>query len=273
MQFVPPAVQKSWRARWFGPRRRLWIHAGLHKTGTTSLQSFLIQNRAALAERGILYPQAGTNRYLDGNHNLAWELTGDHRFELDTGGVAEAIDQMAAHPGDAILSSEDFETLLHQPARFAPLLRAAELRGHEVRVLVYLRHQADYLASLLVEAAKHGAAPQPEVAVEEILRSGRLALGDWVFQFDWAAMAACWPWRGARLVLRNYHALEGGSTVADAIGLMAPGLGGTETARLNRSGRKPELEPALAGRLMAHFGPINRRLCERAGISAAGLAE
>ena len=38
---------------------QLVIHAGIHRTGTTSLQRFLAANRAALAGRGVAYPGRG----------------------------------------------------------------------------------------------------------------------------------------------------------------------------------------------------------------------
>ncbi|GHC49712.1 hypothetical protein [Neogemmobacter tilapiae] len=35
---------------------KLYIHMGTHRTATTSIQSFLYENRAALAKQGVLYP-------------------------------------------------------------------------------------------------------------------------------------------------------------------------------------------------------------------------
>ena len=45
------------------------IHAGIHRTGTTSLQRFLADNRAALAGQGVGYPGEATN-----HQALAWAL-------------------------------------------------------------------------------------------------------------------------------------------------------------------------------------------------------
>lgn len=39
--------------------KKLFLHIGYHRTGTTYLQSFLFHNRIALAKNGILYPSAG----------------------------------------------------------------------------------------------------------------------------------------------------------------------------------------------------------------------
>ncbi|MGD9865785.1 MAG: hypothetical protein AB7S99_21510, partial [Pseudodonghicola sp.] len=40
-------------------RRRLVLHLGLHKTGTTYLQHHLLRHRAALAQAGVLVPRTG----------------------------------------------------------------------------------------------------------------------------------------------------------------------------------------------------------------------
>ena len=38
------------------PSRRVFLHIGLHKTGTTYLQGVLRANRRRLAELGVFYP-------------------------------------------------------------------------------------------------------------------------------------------------------------------------------------------------------------------------
>src|ERR1041385_6005831 len=38
---------------------KLYLHIGTEKTGTTAIQTFFRENRDALIERGVLYPQAG----------------------------------------------------------------------------------------------------------------------------------------------------------------------------------------------------------------------
>jgi len=52
--------------------RRVVLHAGLHKTGTTSLQSFLFGAGEALRRNGFIYPRAGAFEWLGGGqHNIA----------------------------------------------------------------------------------------------------------------------------------------------------------------------------------------------------------
>lgn len=40
---------------------KLYLHVGLHKTGTSSIQTWLARSRSALLERGFVYPGTGAN--------------------------------------------------------------------------------------------------------------------------------------------------------------------------------------------------------------------
>jgi hypothetical protein len=48
---------------------KLILHIGTHKTGTTSLQAWLANNREALAANGVSYPHA-TVAHGSGHHRL-----------------------------------------------------------------------------------------------------------------------------------------------------------------------------------------------------------
>ena len=52
--------------------KKIIIHAGLHKTGTSSIQSVLSASRALLSEQGILYPSFGENGWE--NHSVPLAL-------------------------------------------------------------------------------------------------------------------------------------------------------------------------------------------------------
>lgn len=111
---------------------RIVVHAGIHRTGSTSLQQFLAANREALARRGIGYPG------MDVHHQaLAWSLK---RGDADVRDV-EAL--MATQPDMdmTILSGEDFS--IHKDLNW---LR--DLAGrHEVEAVFYLRRQDHWIMS------------------------------------------------------------------------------------------------------------------------------
>lgn len=139
------------------PSTKLLIHIGLHKTGTSAIQSFLLDNRAQLLEQGLLYP-------LDleewGNHNpLAWHLMdprympthGDFYRELSSPAHWEKLHEaVSEQPTDrVILSGEDF-SLIGRPQQLAELLER-----YDTRIVVYLRRQDQYLQSIYNQDVKN----------------------------------------------------------------------------------------------------------------------
>jgi len=139
------------------PSIKLLIHIGLHKTGTSAIQSFLLDNRAALLDQGLLYP-------LDleewGNHNpLAWHLMdprympthGDFYRELSTPAHWQKLHKEASErqTDRVILSGEDF-SLISRPQQLAELLER-----YDTRIIVYLRRQDQYLQSIYNQDVKN----------------------------------------------------------------------------------------------------------------------
>jgi hypothetical protein len=111
---------------------RLVIHAGIHRTGTTSLQRFLSENREALGARGIGYPGDEVH-----HQKLAWALK---RGEAGVEDV-EALVGSAGAAERVILSGEDFA--IHQELGWL----AALARRHEVHAVFYLRRQDHWVMS------------------------------------------------------------------------------------------------------------------------------
>jgi hypothetical protein len=113
---------------------RLVIHAGIHRTGTTSLQQFLARNRAALAARGLVYPGAESSQQA-----LAWAL---HRRRDGAEAVLGLVEEAAAAGVDRLLlSGEDFA--IHQDLGW---LEAVAARV-DTRAVFYLRRQDHWLMS------------------------------------------------------------------------------------------------------------------------------
>lgn len=212
-------------------RRRLLLHAGLHKTGTTALQKFLHREAGALAGRGVLYPRTGRIGRSFDHHSIAWQLTGDRRYRAELGTLDQLAAEIAAFDGDAIVSSEGFGTLLAAPDGLAPLLRHPALGGHDLTLLLYLRDQASFSESLFFEMLKHGMAEEAARFGDAVLTQGQVRYREWTFHFDYWALAeriAAEP--GLTLAVRAYADLAGGSTVSDFLGFA--GLGGVAAGDL-----------------------------------------
>jgi hypothetical protein len=132
------------------------MHAGTHKSGTTYLQNFLQSNEYALAVEGLYVPVAG-RVHPSGHHNIAWELTGDARYDPIHGTVSDLLAELSSVSASrACVSSEDFEYLYGNPQALKTFRSRLNEIGYAVKVLFYLRPQAEYAESLYAEFVRHG---------------------------------------------------------------------------------------------------------------------
>lgn len=132
---------------------QLLLHIGIHKTGSTAIQRFCWQNRAALAAQGVLYPNAYITNF--GQHALAWAL-GLHHPKRDHSLVPEQVAQgildEARRSGAkwVIVSSEDFESLNDEAvAKLGSLFK-----DMPAKIVVYLRRQDEALLAAYNQRVK-----------------------------------------------------------------------------------------------------------------------
>lgn len=109
------------------PQKKLYLHIGTHKTGTTALQVFLSKNDRRLQDTGFLFPKSGRIGTFSGQHNIAWELNGDPCFDKALGNLAELSQEISSSGCHNIcLSSEDFEYLYRKPESLQHLKETLE---------------------------------------------------------------------------------------------------------------------------------------------------
>ncbi len=147
-------------------KRRLILHLGLSRTGTTSIQSFFRQNPEALAAAGVAYPKIGagvpnhaafqrtalTSHLSDEINHVALALE-IHRPDHDANGADldtpfwsrafRQIDDSGAHT--AIVSYENFSVNVEK-YRFSALKK--EFSDFDVVGFIYLRKQEHWAPSL-----------------------------------------------------------------------------------------------------------------------------
>jgi hypothetical protein len=108
------------------------IHAGIHRTGTTSLQGFLADHRELLKSHGVVYPGERPN-----HQQLAWALKRGDAGAPDVNAIIEA----GGPDQTVVLSAEDF--CIHTDLKWL-----GEVAGsHEVRAVFYLRRQDHWIMS------------------------------------------------------------------------------------------------------------------------------
>jgi hypothetical protein len=113
---------------------KLFLHAGIHRTGTTSLQRLLAQNRDRLRASGVAYPGEETN-----HQSLAWAL---HRRQSGAAAVLDLVETAGAEGAErVVLSGEDFA--IHTDLGWLQEVAARV----ETRAILHLRRQDHWLMS------------------------------------------------------------------------------------------------------------------------------
>jgi hypothetical protein len=162
--------------------KRVLLHVGTPKTGTSYLQDVLFRNREQLGKQGILYP---ADRF-DGQFLAALDL-----MRLPWGGLeTEAVgawdalaEQVRDWPGTAIVSHEILATASRTQIR-----RALESLGHphrEVHVVLSVRDLVRQIPAEWQENVKHRRTVRYGSFLEQIQdpeRKGRLATWFWGVQ-------------------------------------------------------------------------------------------
>ncbi|WP_444903962.1 hypothetical protein ACJJIU_01540 [Microbulbifer sp. CnH-101-E] len=137
--------------------KKLILHVGLEKTGTSFLQQVFHLNKELLSSRGILYPKTG----LEGSHHY-WLAKGlgfhFQNEELDPLRLNGVVDQFfhevsSSNSEKILVSSEHFDFNLSK--KLCSNLREV-LKDFEVCVILFLRNQIDYAQSLYMEHLKWG---------------------------------------------------------------------------------------------------------------------
>jgi hypothetical protein len=134
-------------------KRVCYVHVGPHKTGTTSIQWFLQENRAEFLKSGYFVPEAETTR--GAHHALAEKLCalepGEHREPL----VAKSIRAIAETPAEAIvISSEALEGLLESPKHADVFFSRIGELNLEPKLILFPRNQPQWINSSYASSVK-----------------------------------------------------------------------------------------------------------------------
>lgn len=129
--------------------KKLIVHIGSWKTGTTAIQSFLSGKYQPLKDEGILYPRA-SRLHDDGRMDTAHHALRD-AFEAADGAVTQSLavllDRIERERGQAgchtlLLSSETFMNF----RRPETLLRYID--ADEVQIIATFRNQAEFISAM-----------------------------------------------------------------------------------------------------------------------------
>lgn len=147
--------------------KTLYVHIGLPKTATTSIQRLCVDNRSVLEKKGYCYPDF-PYRYkgLSPNRNALflasayYDENGVRQTEREDEIVQEGlytIQELFQKFDNIILSDEGiwFSALGRRTAIWHELKDAAEKGNYTVKIIVYLRRQDEHIESRWNQRVKH----------------------------------------------------------------------------------------------------------------------
>lgn len=178
--------------------KKIILHIGYNKTGTTAIQKSFYYNRKRLNKSGIFYPiKCRGKRRSKAHHSLAecllyhigkplprfvkkkiyckynvnyyWKLLKEELSESEC--------------SSAFISTEAFSRLRGHPEQMKFI--KDQLRGYHVKILVYLRNQPEFLASAYNQAVKRGHETR---TVDELMQSGWMNIDYFVELEQWESV-------------------------------------------------------------------------------------
>ncbi len=134
--------------------KKLYLHIGWHKTGSTSIQHFLLKNKQKLInEEKIYYPDEGLLK--SAHHLISWGFrnippSSFRMGEVPVQGADEIFNDISnsAYQNNCntvIVSSEDFCAL--QPDEIKQLVSVIQRHHFDIKMIAYLRRQDQFFES------------------------------------------------------------------------------------------------------------------------------
>ena len=142
---------------------KIFLHIGMAKTGTTSIQRFCMENREQLATNGIYYPASVMNRH--GNHTCLAAYSHDNDrttpLKMELGIVDNDKIQkfrrlifqglsaeFAAQKPESVFMSNEHLSIMPNPSEIERLRNLLRAFSDDITVIVYVRKQMDQHVAL-----------------------------------------------------------------------------------------------------------------------------
>ena len=147
----------------------VYLHIGQPKTGTTSLQRFLVVNRKNLEKNGVAYPDM-PQKYLpyqgfSSDRNGAWVSLVYGMKEAYQFYLKRTLEYCKRYDKVLLSDEEIYREYLWKRGLMPEFRSQLEASGVKLKVIIYLRRQDEYVYSLWGQKIKRG---RPETVQEWI---------------------------------------------------------------------------------------------------------
>jgi hypothetical protein len=133
----------------------IFIHIGMPKTASTSMQKMLKINEYAISKQFYIPKSCQTSEIYINHSNLFCEFSGDSRFKPDLGNFNNLLNEIKNVKKDIILSSEDFSLLLLNDKHKFFFEKSLKDLNFKVTYLCFYRNEISYFYSVLKELKEH----------------------------------------------------------------------------------------------------------------------
>jgi hypothetical protein len=174
-------------------RKKLVLHIGTHKTGTTYLQNVFAKNSDLLLKHGILYPKSG--QIHNAHFKLCWQLRDPQYKDVALETMPEwrkLIDEVNTSPARvAIVSSEEFAFSID------PTLLASLKQHFDVQIICLVRSPDAFVQSFYNQFVKDFVTREARTLTTYLAEenpfflSNRFMLEKWMGVVGRAAMTVC----------------------------------------------------------------------------------
>jgi hypothetical protein len=133
----------------------IYIHIGMSKAGSTTIQKFMAANETALRELSVDYPPIGRPNK-GAHHNIASELMGKaEKFRPDAGRVADLVTYLRETPcNTTVLSSEAL--WLSSVGVIKGIAASLADVGKPIRIIMVIRNLIDFAPSTYGQKIRNG---------------------------------------------------------------------------------------------------------------------
>ncbi|WP_262690264.1 hypothetical protein [Kordiimonas aestuarii] len=131
---------------------KIYLHIGMHKTGTTSIQAFARENVNLLRKYGVFWPVMLKENKVARQHSHLWRLVQYGQAEAALAVLGNAITDAEKQGCQSLLLSGEGFSNASEP-EIATILDG--LKGHEIVVIVYFRNIYGYARSAFQQHLKY----------------------------------------------------------------------------------------------------------------------
>jgi len=189
--------------------KRVFLHIGFEKTGSSAIQAFCSRNREWLNSHDIEYPQIGS---LPQHVSIHFDISSRNprRIQSLTKNLRQRID--AAPCQNIIFSHESLH--LHNPQIFRSIFA-----GYDTRIIAYLRNPTQTAISHFATMIRFGKLPVHNLP-QAIRSYSKNTLP--VFDYYWGLKAYASAFGHENIIVRHYNpdTLVGGQTTTDFLHLL-----------------------------------------------------